>query len=506
MLSDSALIRAAEYIRTSTDQQRYSVENQAETIREYAAGHGMSVVRTYLDYDKSGLHLRGRAGLQSLIEDVKSGNAGYTVVLVYDVSRWGRFQNIDESAYYDFLCRRAGVRVTYCTEVFETLDDPTMSSVVKDLCRVRAAEDSRAQSGKVWQGQRTIARKGFLVAGSAALGLRRCLLDGTGRPKAMLAFGQRKAIRDDKVILVPGPREEVEVVWRIFDLYTQTDLSIRNIAELLAREKVARPNGKAWNALYVRAILKTLQYTGDNIYNRTSQKLGGKNVQNPPHQWVRCNGAFRPLVTSTVFESAQAKMRIKYSSRWSESDLTRKLRELLRQEGHLSMELITKTPDMPAIETYVRRFGSMTRAFAAAGYCSLWCNGWKERREALACLQSRLVSEVESQLASLGIPYFTERDRSILKIEGRWSVYVRIASSFFHSKQQEYRWSIYVPKSVRYDQILLAGLNTQNVSVSATFLIPKKEMPLPSQFRAGSPRFAPYRLAGVHQIFPALMK
>jgi DNA invertase Pin-like site-specific DNA recombinase len=56
----------------------------------------MSVVRTYLDYDKSGLHLRGRARLQSLLEDVKSVSTGYTIVLVYDISRWGCFQNIDE--------------------------------------------------------------------------------------------------------------------------------------------------------------------------------------------------------------------------------------------------------------------------------------------------------------------------------------------------------------------------------------------------------------------------
>jgi DNA invertase Pin-like site-specific DNA recombinase len=502
----AVLIRAAEYIRTSTDEQRYSVENQTETIREYAAGHGMDVVRTYIDYGKSGLHLHGRAGLKSLLEDVKSGDAGFSVVLVYDMSRWGRFQNIDESAYYDFLCRRAGVRVTYCTEVFETFDNATMSSVVKDLRRVMAADDSRAKSVKVWQGQRTIAGKGFLVTGSAALGLRRCLLDGTGRPKALLALGQRKAIRDDKVILVPGPREEVEIVWRIFDLYTQTDLSSFDIAKLLNREKVARPNGKAWNAIYVRAVLNTFQYTGDNIYNRTSRKLGGKNVHNPPHQWVRCNGAFRPLVTSTMFEAAQRKMQIKYPSRWSEADLTRKLRELLQREGHLSMELIRKAPGMPGTATYIRRFGNMTRAFAAAGYCSLRCNGWQERREALAGLQSRLVSDVETELASVGVHSVRESDRSILRIEGRWSVYVRIVGSFFNLAEKGYYWSIYIPKGVRCDQILLAGLNAQNANVAALFLIPKREMPLPSQFRGSNRRFAPYRLAGVHKIFPALMK
>jgi DNA invertase Pin-like site-specific DNA recombinase len=37
-------------------------------------------------------------------------------VLVYDVSRWGRFQDIDESAHYEFVCKQAGIKVAYCAE------------------------------------------------------------------------------------------------------------------------------------------------------------------------------------------------------------------------------------------------------------------------------------------------------------------------------------------------------------------------------------------------------
>ena len=41
-----ALVRAAEYVRMSTDHQRYSTENQAATIQTYAARRGMEIVRT----------------------------------------------------------------------------------------------------------------------------------------------------------------------------------------------------------------------------------------------------------------------------------------------------------------------------------------------------------------------------------------------------------------------------------------------------------------------------
>ena len=84
----------------STEHQQYSIANQSDAIRRYAHDHHMQVVRSYEDSGKSGLTLRKRGGLLRLLDDVESGNADYTVILVYDVSRWGRFQDTDESAFY----------------------------------------------------------------------------------------------------------------------------------------------------------------------------------------------------------------------------------------------------------------------------------------------------------------------------------------------------------------------------------------------------------------------
>jgi DNA invertase Pin-like site-specific DNA recombinase len=107
------VIRAAEYVRSSSEHQKYSTENQSEAISTYAATHGMKIVRTYADDGKSGLSIGGRAALQNLIRDAEAGGADFTVILVYDVSRWGRFQDADESAYYEYICRRAGFQVAY---------------------------------------------------------------------------------------------------------------------------------------------------------------------------------------------------------------------------------------------------------------------------------------------------------------------------------------------------------------------------------------------------------
>lgn len=87
---EGGLTPVAQYVRMSTDHQRYSTENQRDAIAAYAIDHGMIVVRTYIDEGKSGLHLDGRDALQSLIRDVESRSIDFKAVLVYDVSRWGR--------------------------------------------------------------------------------------------------------------------------------------------------------------------------------------------------------------------------------------------------------------------------------------------------------------------------------------------------------------------------------------------------------------------------------
>jgi DNA invertase Pin-like site-specific DNA recombinase len=113
--------------------------NQADAIRSYAERRGIEIIRTYADEGRSGLRLAGRDALKQLIEDVQSGKADFTAILVYNVSRWGRFQDADESAYYEYICKRAGINVNYCAEQFEN-DGSPVSTIVKGVKRAMAVE------------------------------------------------------------------------------------------------------------------------------------------------------------------------------------------------------------------------------------------------------------------------------------------------------------------------------------------------------------------------------
>jgi DNA invertase Pin-like site-specific DNA recombinase len=105
----------------STDLQRYSIENQAAVIAAYASVNGLAIVRTYRDEGVSGLNIKHRVGLMQMLNDVQAGHANFGHILVYDVSRWGRFQDTDESAHYEYICKQAGIKVVYCAEQFGNL-------------------------------------------------------------------------------------------------------------------------------------------------------------------------------------------------------------------------------------------------------------------------------------------------------------------------------------------------------------------------------------------------
>lgn len=139
--SDS-LVPAAEYVRMSTDHQRYSTENQSAAIHAYAMSHDMKIVKTYQDDGKSGLDIGGRDALRRLLDDVQAGHTQYQVILVYDVSRWGRFQNTDESAHYEYLCTSSGINVVYCAEPFEN-DGSPLATIYKGIKRSMAGEYRR---------------------------------------------------------------------------------------------------------------------------------------------------------------------------------------------------------------------------------------------------------------------------------------------------------------------------------------------------------------------------
>jgi DNA invertase Pin-like site-specific DNA recombinase len=357
-------IRAAQYLRMSTEHQRYSLANQAEAIGEYAAARGYELARSYVDPARSGLTIEGRPGLQALLRDVLAPDCDFAAILVLDVSRWGRFQDHDEAAHYEFVCRSAGVPVIYCAEPFEN-DQSAISSLMKLLKRLMAAEFSRDLATKVKQAQIRRVRLGLHPCGRAMYGVRRVALDRAGGVRQVLGPRERKVFAEDHVVLRPGPVEELRVIRRIFRRFVHDDCSVSVIARELNREHIPSATGRPWTRYLVDGVLRNELMMGVRVFNRTTQPLRAKASPRPREEWIRVK-LFPPIAPPKLFRAAKAKL--SGHNRLSKAAMLRALRKIQRRHGRLSAALVNGSPEAPSTSSYARHFGSLRNAYAEVGY------------------------------------------------------------------------------------------------------------------------------------------
>jgi DNA invertase Pin-like site-specific DNA recombinase len=466
-------VRAAQYVRMSTDHQKYSTQNQAEAIAAFAAGRGLTIVKTYADEGRSGLDIDGREALQNLIGDVRAGRADFKFILVYDVSRWGRFQDADESAYYEFICKAAGLQVLYCAEQFEN-DGSLASTILKNLKRAMAGEYSRELSVKVFIGQSRIARMGFWRGGTPGYGLRRQLIDERGTVKAQLEFGQQKSLQTDRIILVHGPPHEVEAVRRMFRSFVTEGKCMGEIAAELNGDRIGTSRARRWSSMTIGQILTNEKYTGSIIFNRSSLRLGQKRVSNPPDLWIRRDNAFPPIITPETFTRAQEIIRER-RQRLSDEAVLKRLAALQRERGHLTKVIADASENLPSAATYRRRYGSLMAACNLIGY-------QPEPRlrgvETAARIRSKLenvASEIVATLQRIGGRAEVDQSCGVIVINDEFSLSLRPARAL-SSGPGKVRWRVPTNSNAASDLTLVIRMDSSNTGILAYYLLPTAEL------------------------------
>lgn len=443
---------AACYLRMSTEHQNYSLVNQSATIESFAAQRGFAITKTYLDAGKSGLKLKNRPGLLELLRDVVN-KPDYRVVLVYDVSRWGRFQDVDEAAHYEFICKSAGIPVLYCAEHFS--NESTMANVIlKGLKRVMAAEYSRELGERCYHGQRRIIELGFKGGGTAPYGLRRLLVGADGTPKALLKIGETKALHSDRVILVPGPPEEVATVRRIFKLSARYHWPIVRIAKQLATEKVPYPPGTKWTRDAVEHILRDPKYTGCNVWGRTTCRLKGRVKRVAKEMWVTKEDAFQPIISKRLFKEANDSIRTRY---WSDGRLLDGLSQVLSEEGAISQEILVRRNSGPTFGSIVAHFGSLQNACKRIGYHHVknYQKG-RSKGEATQKLQHSIIAKLaELHPHRITIHQKARSRRPFLRLDGRIDVSVHVCPCIEARREAFWRFT---PRPTERDNVTLCCL------------------------------------------------
>jgi DNA invertase Pin-like site-specific DNA recombinase len=466
-------VRAAQYVRMSTEHQKYSTDNQSAMIRVYAEKRGFEIVRTYADEGKSGLKLEGRDALKELLADIEAGRADYSAVLVYDVSRWGRFQDPDEAAAIELICKRAGIKVHYCAEQFEN-DGTIGSSIIKTVKRAMAGEYSRELSVKVFAGQSHLIRLGYRQGGPAGFGLRRLLVDENGVSKGELGRGEHKSIMTDRVILVPGPKEEIAIVREIYRRFVNEGLPESELAQLLNERGVRTDLDRPWTRGTIHQLLINEKYVGNNVWGRTSFKLKQSRVRNAPDDWVRHDGAFKAIIDRDLFDRAQAIIALR-SERLTDEEMLERLKQILERNGVLSGLIIDECEDCPSSSSFRTRFGSLLRAYSLVGFTPDHDYRYIEINRALRRLHPTIVAEVIEGIRGAGGHVVQDETTDVLTINSEFTasvVVVRCRTTLAGSL----RWKIRLDTALHPDLTIAVRMHAGNDHAFDYYLLPRLDM------------------------------
>jgi hypothetical protein len=311
----------------------------------------------------------------------------------------------------------------------------------------------------------------------AGYGLRRVLVDERGDRKAELEHGQRKSLQTDRVILVPGPADEVETVRRIYRLFVEDCLAESAIAAILNREAILTDLGRSWTRGTIHEVLTNPKYIGDNVFNRVSFKLKKQRVINGCDTWVRATSVFAAIVDPGI-HCAALEIVAARSLRLSDEELLARLRSLLFVVGALSSLVINERDRMPSSSVYQSRFGSLLRAYSLVGYVPERDYSYIEINRELRRQHPEVVRDVVIGMQATGGHVVIDSDSGLMTINDEFTVSVVIARCLMTGAGFP-RWQIRLDTGLVPDITAAVRMDPSNQCVLDYYLLPRIDMSLP---------------------------
>lgn len=166
-------MRAAICARVSSaiQRERETIASQLRVLPEFAERMGWTVVKTYVDDGQSAKagNLENRTGLTTMLADAAAG--AFDVLVVFDVDRLTRSEDLIERAAIIGALQRAGVKIASATKG-TVLDLSTSSGdLMATLDAFFAAEWARKHRERIVQGKLTAIERGRKPSGPTPYGL-----------------------------------------------------------------------------------------------------------------------------------------------------------------------------------------------------------------------------------------------------------------------------------------------------------------------------------------------
>jgi DNA invertase Pin-like site-specific DNA recombinase len=477
-LSTRMLIPAVRYLRMSTDKQEHSIDHQIDHTDKFAAQYGFGIIQDYAEPGISGVTAEDRPQFLKMLDDLTSGRVRCKAVLIYDMSRFGRFQLPTESMYHEHRLVMMNIRLIECTKDYR-VEENDGDTLMRFLEARAAGRSSHDLSWRVYRAAKYFVGMGFKQGGYAGYGLRRFEIDGARNlvDEEPMVHTQRKRFATSRVILMPGPDEEVERVHWIYEQFCSNDKNLAQIAAILNAQGVLTDHGRIWTPATVKQILTNEKYIGNNVYNRTSCRITtigderGKHIKNPESEWVRYKKAYPAIIDDALFERAQGLVNARRRTLWKDDQMLALLSDLYKEKGLLSGMLIEEKEQMPTQAAYRKRFGSLVRAYRLVGYTPNRDYRYLEINQQLRRVHGEIWNIVKDTIAGYGATVEEDSDCDLLTIDDEYTVSIVIARCQ-RRPSGSYHWLIRFDTSLRPDYTIAVRMHPGNETIRDYYILP----------------------------------
>lgn len=268
-------MRILTYLRVSTDRQAdkdLSLPAQRQAIAAWAAQHGATIVREFVDAGESA-RTADRPAFLDMIACAKA-TPGLDAVVVYALDRFSR-SRLDH-ALYKSLLKKLGVRVLAVTQPLdETPESIILEGVLETFSEYYSANLSR------------IISRGMRQAAEAK----------GSRPGGTIPYGFRSQRVDGRVTLVPHAREAAAV--RRMATFVLRGLSLPRVARQLEAEGIRYRSGRRFSVSQLHRLLHNRALVGDLVWNRRARGTG--RYTKSPDVWVTVPDAWEPILDRATF-------------------------------------------------------------------------------------------------------------------------------------------------------------------------------------------------------------
>jgi hypothetical protein len=96
---------------SAQDRRDNSLPLQRDQVREWAQNNGVEIIQEFADAGKSVLTSEGRPAFTGMMDERVKKRTDFSYILCLDISRRGRFQDIDLSAQFSVECKKHNKQV-----------------------------------------------------------------------------------------------------------------------------------------------------------------------------------------------------------------------------------------------------------------------------------------------------------------------------------------------------------------------------------------------------------